>query len=653
MKIRVALLLALSISTPAAAQGVQARFEAATAKRLANDPAGALAELESLEQFLLGQPKPNAINLAITRAIKADVLLDLGRLDAARTAVDAALAGPWLERPGLEEPRQTAIFTSAKLREADLDHAGATGLFLPLAQATTEQNLKASALIGAARNEMFVDAASALRHIDEALRIAEGNEKVGKAQLANILGLKGRILLNGGQFAEAKTLLVKAVNLRGGLTSRVDLGDVTLRADAGIAMLRLGDVEQARRYLAYSGAGHTEVPLSTPLDAPLPPCGGDAEIGPDDVAVVEFTVLDDGRVVSPRPVFASKQGEMAYIFARAVGDWSWEPEKAKGVKAFYRFAPRVELRCSNRARRPSLISAFEQEAQAWLEARNVAQLAGSEADLALELKKRLAALPTSDATPARLGLLMQLQENDALPDEARRTYADEALVLARNLNAPRSMLFTLTLSAGMHAIPAKASWRREADLRVQLYRAMLAAPEFDDPRMRAALQTMMASDLATKGRTDEEIAALRAVAEQPSLPDRDPVKVAALIALANAYAADRNLEAARAAYAKTGLSAQQCALLDNGPVMTGAGFGVFPDEAYSWGFDGWTAIEYDVAADGRTRNPRVVSAYPPQVFTKASEDAARTVRYRVSFRPEGDVACTAMMRRVRFAKPGP
>lgn len=643
--------LALWLAAPAAGQSVQARFDAATAKRAAKDLPGALSELESLETFLVAQPKPNQFNLAVTRAIKADVLLDMGRLDEARNAVDAALGGPWLDRAGLEITRDAAISTAARLREADLDHASASSLFLSLAEKTGDQIMKTSALVGAARNEMFVNVAGALGHIDEALKLAEANETVGKAQLANVLGLKGRILLSAGKYAEAKTLLVRAVNLRGGLTSRTDLGDVTLRADAGIAMLRLGDVEQARRYLAFSGAGHTDVPLSVPLDAPLPSCGGEADIAPDDVAVIEFTVLDDGRVVSPRPVFASKQGEMAYVFARAVGDWSWDPDKAKAVKLFFRYSPRVELRCTNRAQRPALVSEFSREADAWLAARNVAQLSGSEAELAIRLTSQLNALPAGDQSVRRLGLLMQLQDNYVLPEETRREYAAQALTLARTLKAPPALIFTLTLDAGWHSIPGKASWRREAELRVQLYRSMLSNPEFADPRMRAVLQIMMAGELATVGRADEEVAALRSVIDQTSLPERDPVKVAALVSLANAYAAKGDLISARAAYARTGLSAQQCALLDNGPVLTGSGFGTFPPEAYNWGFDGWTAMEYDVTADGRTNNARVVYAYPPQVFSEASVNAARTVRYRVSFRPEGDVACTAMQRRVRFTKP--
>lgn len=651
MKIRVALLLALSISTPAAAQSVQARFEAATAKLGAKDAAGALQDLDALESFLAGQPKPNQFNLAVTRAMRAEALVALGRADEARLAVDTALGGPWLDRAGLEPIRDSAQLLSAKLFEASLDHAAAAKLYLTVSERTKDSAIRATALIGAARTEMFVDAPSALNHIDAAVKLAESDAAVGKAEMANILGLKGRILINGGRYEEAKTVLVRAVDLRGGLTTRTDLGDASLRADAGIAFLRLNRPDLARKYLAFSGAGVSEVPLPTPLESPLPPCGGEADIRPDDVAVIEFTVLEDGRVVAPRPIFASRQGEMAYVFARAVGDWSWDPEKVREVKLFFRYSPRVELRCTNKAGRPSLMAEFEQATSAWLAAEHATILNGSTADVARQLKQRLDALPAGDRSASRLALLIQLQRNAAIPDESRKAYAAEAIALARALRAPQPVLFLVSFDAASLESARRLSMRQRADEHVRRLKALLAAPDFTDPRIRATIATIMASALAYAKRPDEEIAALRSVVDDKALPERDPLKVAALVALANAYAARQDFPAAQAAYARTGLTAQQCALLDNGPVLSQSGFGSFPDEAMQWGFDGWTSLEYDVAADGKTRNARIVSAYPPQVFAKASEELSRTVRYRVSFRPESDTACTAMQRRVRFTIP--
>lgn len=648
MTIRLAAFLLLSVSTASAAQTVQARFESATTKLAAGDAAGALTELDALQQFLDGQAKPNPFNIAITRAMRAEALVALGRSGEAREVLTAALAGPWLDRAGLEPMRDSAQLLSAKLMEEDLDHAGAAKLFLEVAQRTSLPRVRAAALIGAARTEMFVDAPTALRHVDDALKLAEADAAVGKAEMANILGLKGRILLNGGQFEEARALLVRAVELRGGLTTRTDLGDVALRADAGISFLRIGRSDIARKYLAFSGAGLSEVPLPSPLESELPPCGGEADIQPDDVAVIEFTVLDDGRVAAPRPVFASRQGEMAYVFARAVSRWSWDPEKIRAVKLFYRFSPRVELRCTNQAARPSVLAEFEQATDDWFAAQGAPVLQGSAAEVLSALRKQFDALPAAERSARRLSLLVQLARNDAVPVDAKAGYLAEAVELARTLRAPAPVRFLVAVNAAMTVPDRNRGWRKEAEDRAERLQAILATDEVRDPRSRAALRSLVARALANARKPDDEIAALRAVADDGALPDRDPLKVAALVSLANAYAARNDMTGAAAAYARTGLSAQQCALLDGGPALSDPGFGRFPDEANQWGFEGWAFFEYDIAADGRTRNPRVVAAFPPQVFSRATEELTRTLRYRVSFRPDGDTACTAMRRRVRY-----
>ena len=112
-------------------------------------------------------------------------------------------------------------------------------------------------------------------------------------------------------------------------------------------------------------------------------------------------------------------------------------------------------------------------------------------------------------------------------------------------------------------------------------------------------------------------------------------------------------EEAQASYAATGLSATQCAALDSGPQLrrTGADSSDFPDDAMRWGFEGWTATEFDVAADGRTSCQRVVAAYPPEIFADASRRIMQQARYTVSYRPGGDLACTGESRFIRFAIP--
>lgn len=651
MRLFIPILLAwAAMAAPLEAQTVQQRFDAARQKLDAKDGAGALAALKALEAFLLAQPKPNETNLAITRAQLGEAFVLLGRGDEARPVLRAALAGGGLDKPELAIVKDNARLLLANVAEGMLEHAAARAEYLRLAGDTAEPVTRTVALMGAARTGMFTDAPAALRDVDAALAIAEKNLAVGKRELANVLGLKGRILTNNGQFAAARALLARAVSLRGGLTQRVYQQDVALRADAAVAMLQLGQAEDARKYLAYTGAGRTEVQLEPAVDMPLPACGEEG-LEPGDSAVVQFAILDDGRVIGAQPVYASKQGEAAYVFARAVNGWSWQPENASKVKPFFRLSTRVEVQCSNQVKRPPMTMAFERGAAEWFRAKGVAPLAkGSDAELAIEIGKRLREPAAAD--PERLMLLMASAGNSTLESEVKLARAAEAVKVARQINAPPDVIFLAALRhAVAHAYGNGAGWSSRNARLFDNYTAMRDDPVFAAPAMQAVLNLQIANAAGELKRRDAEQQALTLIAESKGLNEHDPLKVAALVQLANLYAARKDAAQASAMYDRTGLTAKQCALVDGGPVMMRQGTGEFPMEAYAWGFEGWTALEYDVAADGSTRNQRAVAAFPPRIFAKASEQLARTVKYRVSYRPEGDLACTAMQRRVRFTIP--
>jgi outer membrane biosynthesis protein TonB len=108
-----------------------------------------------------------------------------------------------------------------------------------------------------------------------------------------------------------------------------------------------------------------------------------------------------------------------------------------------------------------------------------------------------------------------------------------------------------------------------------------------------------------------------------------------------------DLAAAKAVYAQTGTTADQCSLIDSSPRLVGVG-GTFPDEAKMWGFEGWVSVQFDVGADGRTINQRAVISYPPFIFTKAGDDTLKTARYEKAFRPDGGIGCGGVTQRVRF-----
>jgi outer membrane biosynthesis protein TonB len=127
--------------------------------------------------------------------------------------------------------------------------------------------------------------------------------------------------------------------------------------------------------------------------------------------------------------------------------------------------------------------------------------------------------------------------------------------------------------------------------------------------------------------------------------------VGALVRLASLQAASGKLAAARVSYDKSGLSAQQCSLVDAKPAIRRPGNDVerFPDEARQWGFEGWVVAESDIEADGKTTHSRVIVAYPPQVFEDSAISIIKHTRYEQTYRPEGGLGCGGQRIMVNFA----
>ena len=104
---------------------------------------------------------------------------------------------------------------------------------------------------------------------------------------------------------------------------------------------------------------------------------------------------------------------------------------------------------------------------------------------------------------------------------------------------------------------------------------------------------------------------------------------------------------ARAAFERSGLAANQCAIIDAPPKMIGAS-GTFPDEARRWGFEGYTRVQFDITAAGRVINERAVLSYPPFIFTRAGAATMADARFAKSYRPDGGLGCGASQQGVSF-----
>lgn len=85
--------------------------------------------------------------------------------------------------------------------------------------------------------------------------------------------------------------------------------------------------------------------FSTGVDIKPPACGGPEGLQPEDVAVIEFSIRDDGSIGLVAPIYSSRKGSAALQFARAVKGWSWPPERVKEIDPFFRALTRLEMRC--------------------------------------------------------------------------------------------------------------------------------------------------------------------------------------------------------------------------------------------------------------------------------------------------------------------
>ena len=71
-----------------------------------------------------------------------------------------------------------------------------------------------------------------------------------------------------------------------------------------------------------------------------------------------------------------------------------------------------------------------------------------------------------------------------------------------------------------------------------------------------------------------------------------------------------------------------CAGSANRPVQLVSGSAAaYPEEARSQGLEGFVVVRYDVAADGRVVNARVVRAEPPDLFDDAALSSVRSWRF--------------------------
>ena len=638
--------IAAPVFAQAPATTLQQDFDGAAALDTKGDKVGALAAWQKLE----ARTKPGSRSRGLALIRKSAALFKLDRSDDAVAAARAGIALLPTSDPTLAEDRWRAYYDLGTIAENALDYAGASDSYASAEAAADTPTLKVASMLALANTKTFTDptaAEAALARADTLLKTVKADGKI-KAQVARRHAI---LLLNNGAYEPARINAVEAVKQLGGLTSRTDVSDVSARSDAAIASLLAGKPDEARRYMAMTGAGRlTKGEFDPAVQMDVPPCGGEADLRPADMAVVEFTIGDDGVVSAVSPIYAAGGGAVALEFARAVRDWSWTPEQVKALPAFFRYNVRVEMRCSTAFERPSITKFLDADMATWLESKGLALPTEERGADAVAVVRQRAALAAAEAKSganslAALPPLYQLVNNAVVGREESNVLARRALAIADAQGAPPTARLPLDIS--VRETDSADNWKDGAYARAVT--PLLSMPVYaNDARARAAIVLLIAERTGSRSR---RAVLLQQVADDKRLATNDPLHVGTLIRLASLQQEAGETATARATFERSGLAANQCAILDAPPHFLSAG-GVFPNEAMVWGFEGWTRTQFDVDANGRVLNQRAVLSYPPFVFTKAGVQTVAGARWSKTFRPDGGVGCGGLSQQVRFKLPG-
>jgi Gram-negative bacterial TonB protein C-terminal len=628
----------------------QQQFDAASADVEAGRCRAAITAFDALERT--GKIKAGSIVAAAIAVRKGRCLMREGRQGEGEAAIESGLPG--LAQAGENfvgdiVAGQNALGDAAIAR---WDYAGATRVY-QTSLALLKGIDRVPTLIKLAKSTAFDGGAAPLAYAQEGIDLVAAMPKPNKDVLAAMHSLHARVLLNQGQAKSAYDELKKALSLSGGLTSRTSLNEVSLRGDLATAAMQVGRKDDARLYLAYTGAGRIkESPYASAAVMDSPVCGQETGLRPEDVAVVEFSMLDDGSVAAAQAVHTRGGPAVAAAFGKAVSEWAWRPEDIAKVPAFYRVLTRVELRCSTAlGRSEGLVGPLRQRFLDWAKPHLPAL------DIEANLPAAMAALRKSAAEsaskgnkPGQLAALALLAEQQNTTPEKRLMSADAALSLVPAVQPPGAVINWLRI-AQLHAKMQKNGRRGRDDLQAAL--ALSLDPEIVKDAVAANTLRLEAATALRGASLNEAPQLLQTVALDDRLPEYHPLRQLAWLRMADRSVQAGDRASAQTYFTKTGLTAQQCALLGSEPAMrkTGVVSGDFPDEAMAMGFEGWVRLEYDIGADGKAAAARPIIAYPPMIFVDAAKDMTKGFRYELSFRPENAVACSAQQQTIRFSLP--
>ncbi|MFC3711066.1 hypothetical protein ACFOMD_00695 [Sphingoaurantiacus capsulatus] len=664
MRIVTAAAAALLLAAPAGAATLQEDFNAAQALLEKGDAVNAANAFRSLlRRMPNAAADPSNRTVAVIRSGLGQALLLTGNTRAALTVFDQALPAMPDQTPDDRRALASVWQYVGRIHEVEIDTAKARAALqrsLALKAFPADHDVTLITQVALARVTMFDDPVLAARTLDEALpalhaSLSSKSTSPRRDILGEVYALRGRVELNRGAFGPARDWYQKALDLAGGLSRRISVADTRIRSDMAIVHHLLGKNADVPRYLAYTGAARGKAEdIGYGADTPLPACGALTGIQPDDMAIVEFGIGADGRVVGVQPVYATRPA-VADEFARAVSRWSWRADAAAALDPFWRAAVRIELRCSNAGSAPKLVESLRPTVGEWLKARQADfNVTGSDAEALPLLRRELDARVAKygENSPQAFAILQALTENAAVGDD-RLALLRRAAASAEAIGAPAAIQVRVQVPLAKWAAADGSLGSMRGAARPALI-ALIARLDSAGPEAApaAAFARMELARTYERSRAKSADELYRQVVAMPptSLPDGHPIRQTALLQLAsNAAAAKRDDEAAQLAQA-TGLTPEQCALADVRPVRAGGRISTadFPMPALNWGLNGFVEVSYDIGTDGRPVNARTVMAYPPFAFSEATPAAVEKLRFQPFAAVGSKLGCVDRLQRMRF-----
>lgn len=646
----------LAVATaPVVAATVQDDFTLAQKALDAGDYASARDRFTTL----LSRVKPDGRSAGLVQARLGSALVALGDLPRAIALLQAAL--PAFGSPTAED--------RAELLDAQLELGRAQELHLDLdaARRSYQAGRVTAAQIGEqpaglrlaiARTALFDDPALARATLDEVLAGDLSVFAKRPEQLGELYSLRGRIELNDGQLAAAQGWFERALKTAGGLGTKVSLADLRIRGDLAMVHHLRGDRMAVAKYVAYTGAGGLDREgFAMQGDFPLPSCGPQTALRPEDVAIVELAMSSDGRVIGATTIYANRRGGPETLFAKAARGWSWRPSVAAKIEPFWRSALRVEMRCvTGNADAQGSASSMRALVQAWLETKRATPFATEGPDAA-SLPRLRAEMARREAAHGAhslevLVVLLTLDGNNAVDPADRAAFAARAETIALKAGAPVDVATFLAANR----IGWTESLRRSFEVPAKEYDALLL-----DLERRGAGDSLGANWLrlgrAERLQSRNDRAGARALLQRivatpvDKLPVGEAIRQSGLLRLASLEAADQQLATADALVAATGLTPAQCALVDVQPLKTRGTVSSndFPALAQSWGTGGYIKLGYDIDGSGKPLGVRTVIAIPPFIFNDGTEKAVARFRFEPIYRGgETPVGCVGRQQGVNY-----